>query len=106
MKRIFLGKVEDNQVAVILKNWIETAPADSNGRFPTIGDIRERLKIVEKLEEAGEAKFVDFEDSDCAALLRIIGNMRFPVANKAVVEIADRIADAKAPPKVELKEVK
>lgn len=99
MKRVALGIVkadsEELKVGHLLMNIVRAAPP---GKGFDLVEVRDRFKVYEKIERAVDDHFVDLEDAEHALLKRAISEMSYAAATKTVVEIADRVMDAKEPP--------
>lgn len=66
----------------------------------TIGQMREKQKVVDVLEAAGPEGAV-LEDAQHAALLATLnGRSDFIVTSKDIIAIVDSVAEAKAPPAI------
>lgn len=97
MKRVNLNNVNDLPIVGTLIQWVQSSPSEQNGQGITIGDIRARVKIIDKLEKAKieNVEFVDLEDTELDAFKRVINHARFPIADKFIISLADRIFEAK-----------
>lgn len=95
MKLIPLGRVNDFDARTFLIQMLESAP---NGQ--TIGEMRKRLAVLDKLNAAApDATAIVVDDADRDTLLGVI-NARgdFAVTRREIIQIVDGVANAAAPP--------
>lgn len=101
MKRVFLGEVtinnEATKVSVILASFLRPFDA-AQGNLEI---MRTRVKIMDKLEAAKDGEFVDLEDAQHSELCNIVRKPPVNIADKAIIEVADKVLNAKEPPKPE-----
>lgn len=100
MKRVMLGKVkpvggEEMKVGHIIVNLIKTPP---QGKGFDLAEVRERLKIMDKIEAAIDAFCVDLEDAEHALLKRAFSEATFIGVDRILIDVADRVMDAKDTP--------
>lgn len=100
MKRINLAQVmiagQLMKAAEVLTNLVK---APSPGQGFDLGEMRGRLKVIDKLEGAGTDVSVDLEDAEHATLKRALEQSSFVLADRGLLALIDGVINAKAPPK-------
>ena len=71
--------------AELIKACLNNVP--QGGLTPT--DMRERLRILDQLDGANGV--LDLEDADAVVLQRCVGQMRWTVVDRGIVEFCDAI---------------
>ena len=83
------GNIETRQ---FLRQMVESSPGGQ-----TVGQMRERLKLLKAIDEA-PAEGVVLDDSEQGALLQILNTRPdFIITSADIIAIVDSVAEAKAP---------
>lgn len=97
MKRVNLGKVKfrkvDTFVADLLVQLCEVTRTTGNQGF-TLGEVRQRIKVIDRLEAAREKPHVDLEDAEYEILKIVIEKSSYDSADRGVIEVADKVLNA------------
>lgn len=98
MKRINLAQVmiagQLMKATDVLTNLVK---APSPGQGFDLGEMRSRLKVIDKLEGAGSDICLDLEDAEHTTLKRALEQSSFVLADRGLLALIDGVINAKAP---------
>lgn len=77
--------------------------APSPGQGFDLGEMRSRMKVIDKLEAVGTDAYVDLEDAEHFTLKRALEQSSFVLADRGLLSIIDEVLNAKAPPQAEMR---
>lgn len=72
------------------------APAPGQGF--NLGEMRDRIKVLDKLDAAKKTGFVDLEDAEHATLLGALNASSFSLADRGLLDLIDGCMNAAATP--------
>lgn len=96
MKRIYFPATKQHKPGDILLGQLQAAGAGGL----TVGDIRKRIAIMDKIEAALQSGdgFCDLEDADAAILRDSLTNGIFGLAHRDILSVVDAVAAAVSSP--------
>lgn len=96
MKRVVFPETKQFQPCEAMLGQLQAAPASGL----TVGDMRKRIVVMDKIEAASEAKagYVDLEDAEHETLREVFTSGRFGLAHRDILAVADAVESAKEPP--------